>query len=130
MKLSGFSLIEILIAVSIITLLLGIGIASYLSFNDRQKLKAAGLNLKNTLREAQSKAFTGEKDCSVCNCERSSQPDPTLDYSLVGWRVDFFGNNYTVKGTCQDLNDPPTFYTFSQSSVNLPSDVTFHSPPD
>jgi len=126
----GYTLIEVLVVVFIILLLTGGSLAAFGNFSKSSTLKQAGLNLKNSLREVQSKAFTGEKDCnvstSVCKCYDN---DPTDDYSLVGWRVDFSGTNYTIKGTCEDLNDPPDFYTFALSTVNLPSDVTFSSPP-
>lgn len=61
---SGFTLIEVLVVVSIITFLFSLGIAYYIQFNRRQIVVQAALNVKNSLRMAQNKASSGEKTCS------------------------------------------------------------------
>jgi type II secretory pathway pseudopilin PulG len=56
----GYSLIEMLIAVGILMLLVGGGIAAFLTFNDRQALNGAGKQMVTYLRSAQSKARVGD----------------------------------------------------------------------
>ena len=81
----GLTLIEILVVTTILIMLIGGSIAGYGSFNQKQRLISSGLTLKNTLRSAQSKAFTGETPCST--------PIP-----LIGWNVDL--DNRSVYATC------------------------------
>lgn len=61
----GFTLVELLVAVSILGIIFGIGISQYIRFNRRQLVEQTALTLKNNLRLAQNKAIAGEKpsDC-------------------------------------------------------------------
>lgn len=56
----GFTLIEMLIAVSIMMLVFGGGIAGYTTFNDRQIVVSAVEDLKQHLNFARSKALSGD----------------------------------------------------------------------
>lgn len=57
---TGFTLIEMLIVITITLLLVGGGIASYITFNDRQTLVAGGDRLEVLLRTAQKRARAGD----------------------------------------------------------------------
>jgi len=116
----GYTLIEVLVVVFIILLLTGGSLAAFGTFSKSSTLKQSGLNLKNTLREAQSKAFTGEKDCTRCNC---TDNDPTDDYTLIGWRVNFSDTSYTIYGTCKNPLPTPSYYPFPTKTISLPSDI-------
>lgn len=105
----GFTLIEILVSISVISILLGITYAGYAAFDLRQKLVAAGQTMKNILRDAQSRSYNGEVDCSVCYCS-----DNTAAPSLIGWNVDF--TNRKIYGQCGNNS-------FSASLFNLPAEV-------
>lgn len=76
----GFTLIEILVTVSIIGILTTIGIASYNNFNEQRKIRRAADELKSYIRLAASRANNNEKDATVC-----TTPADTLD----GWYIDF-----------------------------------------
>lgn len=78
----GFTIIEILITITIISLFIGTTFAGFSHFSKRQSLISAGQTLKNILRDAQSRVFTGETDCSICDCS-------TGDASPVSWYADF-----------------------------------------
>jgi len=59
--LRGFTLIELLVSTTILILLFGVGITSYLHFNDNQTVITAGQQVQLLLRTAQKKARVGDK---------------------------------------------------------------------
>lgn len=86
---SGFSLIELLVTITIITLVFSIGLTQYNRFNRRQILIKAKDQLISDLRLTQSKALSGEKpsDCGV---------DP-----LSGHKLEFISNSdYQITAVC------------------------------
>ncbi|OGG15589.1 hypothetical protein A3D77_02735 [Candidatus Gottesmanbacteria bacterium RIFCSPHIGHO2_02_FULL_39_11] len=125
-SIKGFSFVEILVVTGVISILVGVSVAGYKQFNERQKLIAAGQEMKNIIRDAQSRAYTGEIDCSdlACGCMSTSFGyDPSSSY-LTGWRVDF--NGRTIEGVCTNGN------TFSQKtfdSFSLSPEVTIAQHP-
>lgn len=105
----GFTLIEVVVSVSIALLVTGLIIANYNSYNDIQTLKQAALTLKNNLRFIQSKAISGEKPATGCT-------------ELLGWTIQFTETSYTYQPSCSDgLVDPVT-------TVTLPPSVKFSLP--
>jgi len=78
----GFTLIELMISLTVIVGLMGVTFASFARLSLRQTLLGAGATLKNVMRDAQSRAVTGEIDCSVCDC---NAPAGQL---FSGWYVD------------------------------------------
>jgi len=58
---TGFTLLEIMISITIIGLLFTAGLARYMDFNKTQTLKSSVLDLKNNLRDIQAKANSGVK---------------------------------------------------------------------
>src|SRR4030042_4247797 len=80
----GFTLIEILVAVTIILLLTSIGVASYNRFNDKRKVEKITKELETNLRYIQGKATSNEKDCTAAVCDCSG-----ANYVLTGWYADF-----------------------------------------
>jgi len=58
-KSSAFSLIELLVSVTIILLMVGGALAGYTSYIEKQRLVAAAEKLESGLREAQNMAQTG-----------------------------------------------------------------------
>lgn len=106
----GFTLIEILIAISIAMIAIGGGVVSYNTFNQRQIIKTNALEVKSLLRSAQSKALSGEKPVDiVCTV-------------LNGYIVSVTENSISTYAQCSDGNSTP-------ETVNLPTDLTFSSPP-
>lgn len=74
----GFTLLELVVAMSISAIILQMGIANYQRFNRTQTLKNTGLGVKNALKDAQTKAIAAVKPDAVSYpaCTVSS----TLDY--------------------------------------------------
>lgn len=102
----AFTLIEILVVISIAGFLVTMGIASYVDFNRRQVLDQTAKTIANDLRLAQSKAGAGDKGTGVC------------PGSLAGW---FFkvvnATSYSIYGNCG--------VDFSVKTVNLPANLSF-----
>lgn len=74
----GFSFIELMITVSIMVVVVGGGIASFTTFNDRQTVATANKELQTILRSAQTKARVRETP---------PECDPAAGLPLQGWRV-------------------------------------------
>lgn len=108
MQKRGFTIIELLIAMSIMALLFGIGAAKYVSFNQGQIIKQAAQKLRSDLRVGVNKAITGEKN----GCG-------TLD----GYQVSFTSGQYSLSSACSG----GTFRAVN--AVNLPSGVSFNPLP-
>jgi len=77
----GFTLIELMVTISIIAILAGLGTARYINFNKTQTLKSVANDLKNNLRLAQNKALVQEKPGGCVNFE--GYRVNTTSYSLV-----------------------------------------------
>ena len=91
---TGFTIIELVVTISVIGILLGMSYSQYATFTQRQKLITAGQTLKNILRDVESRSFNGEIDCSVCNCT-----DPNKE-SFVRWYMDLDNNIRQFYGSC------------------------------
>lgn len=106
----GFTLIEVIISVTISLLLMGAIIANYNSYNDNQSLKQAALTLKNSLRFAQGKALSGEKPQLGCT-------------TLVGWDITFAASSYVLRANCT-----PEGETGDVTTTTLPGTISLTAP--
>jgi prepilin-type N-terminal cleavage/methylation domain-containing protein len=102
----GFTLIELVVAVSISLFITGLIIANYSSYNSIQTLKQTALTMKNDFRFLQSKAANGEKPAGAC---------PTL----TGWAMTFSADSYAYQANCDDELIEPAVV------VQLPAGVIF-----
>jgi prepilin-type N-terminal cleavage/methylation domain-containing protein len=66
---SGFTLIELIVAISIMVLLVGGGITSYLTFNDNQQLEGSARQIQSYLRAAQTRARVGDRPVGCTKLE-------------------------------------------------------------
>lgn len=107
---NGFSLIELLVVISILGLLAGLGIASFSSFNRATRLSNAASQLRSDIRLAQSRALSGDK-----GFENANKCDNDNLHILAGWFIRlaeapaFFGppslsDQYSITGVCLFLN--------------------------
>ena len=88
----GYSLLEVLVAVTIIGILTGSSLVGYNRFQGRQGLKSAGEQLVSDLRLTQQKALSGEKASGWCQGDNES---------LIGWRLIFTSAAiYDIRGVC------------------------------
>lgn len=113
----GFTLVELLIVVTILVTLLGVGLASFNTFNRRERLKQAALTLKSNLRFAQTKSISVEKPTSGCT-------------EFVGMTVRFTASTYTVIHECTpegDVGEAETVTLAGMTFSPIPSEFTFIS---
>lgn len=68
----SFTLIEVLVTVAIISIITGMGIASYRTFDSNRKIESATIGFATFLRSTQKKADAGERtaDCNILNAYR------------------------------------------------------------
>lgn len=85
----GFTLIEIILAISISSILLWQGLVRYNEFNRRQQVEQAAQDFVSVLRNAQNRAITGDKPASGCSKLEGFQVSPTLS-----------SNTYYVAAVC------------------------------
>src|SRR3989344_245162 len=114
----GFTIIELLIVMSILGIATTLVSAAYLSFEKRERVKSAALDLKSNLRLAQNKALSGDK-----GIQGSGEECPTTS-TLVGWfvRLEENKNSYDIVGACQ--NSPVIEVEFATKTVNFPEGVS------
>lgn len=109
----GFTLIELVIAVSISLLATGVIIVNYNSYNATQRLRQTALTFKNDLRFIQAKAANGEKP-SECS-------------SLTGWVMTVAADSYAYQASCaRELTGSPTTIQLTGITVSSgPASVMF-----
>lgn len=110
MKSSGFTLFELIVAISILILLFGLGIAGYNAFNRKDRLRQAGLTIKAHLRFAQTKAFSVDKPSSGCT-------------TFTGMRVSFTATTYSIDHMCTEG------VVGTAETITLQSGITFSPVP-
>ncbi len=96
----GFSLIELLVVTIITLTVLGLAIAGYRRFAQKQALESAADGVRNNLRLARSWAMASRK----INCPNST--------SLAGYRVNFSTHGYVIVERC-DNGDEVKVRTYS-----------------
>lgn len=110
---AGFTLIELLISVTIMALMVGGGVAAFITFNQRQGVQAAGQELKTYLRTAQQKASASDKPASCTG-------------RLEGYRLSLLAGSSTVTlaAVCSDGVHLTNTYTLSNQVINTSGQVT------
>jgi prepilin-type N-terminal cleavage/methylation domain-containing protein len=106
----GFTLIEIIVSITLLLVLSGLFMASYNGFNSSQTVKQAASTLIRNLQAVRTKAASGNK--------------PTGCDTLTGYIVKFPNSgSYTSRAICQsgEVGDAETY--------SLPAGVTFPSTP-
>jgi prepilin-type N-terminal cleavage/methylation domain-containing protein len=114
----GFTLIEILVATTIMAVTIGVTVAGYNNFNESQRVKQAALTLKNNFRMAQEKAKSAQKPADLPTCNK-----------LVGIHVQGLANANTYRTfvDCLDITNAPISSSANPLIYNLPINVKFQA---
>lgn len=117
---SGYTLIEILIALTIIGLIFGIGYVSFRDFARRQALSGTVRSLKGDLRLAQEEALTGKKPNDAL--KKCVDPLDVTKPLLNGYNFTVVnGSTYTIEAACSGGN-------IEVKRVTLSSDMVISAP--
>jgi len=112
----GFTLIEVLVTVSMVILLSGGVIAAFSTFNENQTLKSTSSEMLSNLRFAQTKAITGDtpSSCSGLSGYSLTFTADTLDY-------------YTIEAVCSggSITVNTVYLPKNVKFLALPSPITF-----
>lgn len=112
----AFSLVELLVVVTIMTTLLSIGVAYYTGFSQNATLDGAAKQLRANLRLAQAFALNGEKIGATCT--------GTFNGYYVTFQKSSTPHSYTLGQYCSTSGNtnrtPP-------SPINLPSGIVIGS---
>jgi len=120
MNRSGFTLLEVLVAITIIALLSGISLVGYNRFQERQQLVSAKEQLRSDLRLTQQKALSGEKPAGWC---------AATGQTLAGWRLVFTSSTiYEIRGICSSgatVTDKSVTLTGNAAKISPDSQIDF-----
>lgn len=86
----GYTLLEILVALSITAIVFVVGVAGFRAFSRRQALIAAARSIHGDLRLAQEQALAGKK--------------PSGCVTLTGYSFTTSSDSYEVRAVCTDGN--------------------------
>jgi len=111
----GFTLLELIIVFTVISILSTIGIASFVDYSRVQVVQSAGSNLEATINMAKSRALSQTKPAG---CESQV----LQGYEVV---IDTVNkpNSYTIWAVCSDSLANP--FGASTNKVSLPTSVNF-----
>ena len=119
---SAYTFIEILVALTIISLIFGIGYVSFRDFSRRQALNGTARTLVGNLRLAQEQAISGRKPSDIfCN--------PPQLLNGYNFRV-VSAQNYVLEASCSGGNVQTKSVTISSDislSVPVPNPILFKS---
>ena len=112
---AGFTLVELIVVISVAAVISVIGIAAFVSFNQSQSLNAAAGDIANMFSLAKSRAASGVK------------PTPCESQTLNGYQIsiNIAAKTYELNAIC-----PPITWFILKNT--LPDPITFSSeyPPD
>lgn len=113
----AYTLIEILVGLTIIGLLFGFGFVSFRDFSRRQAISGAAKNIQGDLRLAQGDAVSGQKP-EDANCN-----SPNV---LTGYAFNVVSDiKYSIEADCVGNG---TSNVTDVKDVNLPSDIKLVTP--
>lgn len=118
----GFTLIEILIAIATLMTIVGLGIAAFIRFNERQTLIQAAREMQVMLRSAQRKASVGEvpADCD--------DPGTVAEEKLQAYRVSVTGgvpgSLVSMFAMCGTSQQSMTAITPARDTYQLPAGIS------
>lgn len=118
---AGFTLIELIVTVSIIMIITGGGIAAFVNFNDKQQVQSTVKDLQTMMRAAQIKARAGE-GASECGTVGSFTNGKLYGYEVT---YDALNNDIVMNRICVEGT---TYVAVERSRQEVDSNVTLSVP--
>jgi len=115
-KNTGFSLVELLVVMTIISVLMGVGMMSFSNIQQDQTLKKAASQVRSTLYEARQMAFFGKRPAGC------TTPFNGVQVSCAGG---LGTSSLTLESSC---GSPPSTY-LSLKTVTFDKSVNLTCPP-
>lgn len=119
----GFTFIEVLITITLMMIIMGLGIAAFDRFNERQRVVEAALSVQNLMRSAQIKARSGDKPTGCTRLESyrmtltANSPSVTLSAVCSGPTTTIVRETYTMpSGIVSEANLSADFYVLRGGS--------------
>jgi len=84
--LGGFTLIELIISIALVSILIGVGVPSFLNLIDRQNLRADSLAIRSTLSFARLTAVTRQERIIVCHWDGANGCTGNSAHYDYNWR--------------------------------------------
>lgn len=118
LKPRGFTLIEILISLTIMVLVFGVGFAGYRDFSQGQSLEKAARELRTNLRLAQSIALSGTKpNPPDSRCESPNVFNGVFFSASQG--ANAYGISYSCSGGGVNINNASAFVSLGSQGIDL-----------
>jgi prepilin-type N-terminal cleavage/methylation domain-containing protein len=111
----GFTLIELIVSITLIMIVTGYIIANYNNFSENQQIKQTALNFKSNIRFAQTNAFSAYKPASG-DCVTSP---------LDGYVMTFAAGGYTIQPECNS-----TLQNVNKTTVTYHNGITLTTAPN
>lgn len=120
-KSSAYTLIELIVVIGIMAVIMGLGLAGWTNYQNKEKLRAETQEVISWLRKMQTKASQGEKPSANC---------PTLDYYEINHsNGSLEANVYCLdeSGVAVNLGTAGSVTVEKEVSLDLSSSFVFHS---
>lgn len=118
--LAGFTFIELLIVVMIISAFSGLSLAYYNNFNKASKLDTEANKLLQTLELAKKKATARDIEGYESHCGYASDPENIFN----GYKVEITTNGYSIKIECTTSTGTYENTVYSYSFLNTAKVIT------
>ena len=122
-KESGFTLIELMVTVSVLAVLLGVGVPSMIDFMDTNRRAAAVNALVNDLQRARSTAASRGENVVVCRATDSTGCASNGDWA-DGWLVFLDDEGDGVLSLGLNSGDEILAVQGPRTGLNMPGSVT------
>lgn len=122
---AGFTLLELLVVISMISVITGFGFASLASYSKQQVLAQAGEDIKQNINLARFSAISSVKPQLVYGGQQCGTSDS----------LDFYKFNFCMNATCVNNTDPAAYQVVAYCGAKeivvvekkLPSTLSFSS---
>ncbi len=106
----GFTLIELMVGIGLVTVITSFGVASFRTSSRRQAVDTAADRLRQVLLQARSNALYGKKECT--------------GGPLDGWRVVVVGRTVVLENVCVGNIISRPLETFAGTTVSVSPNAT------